>query len=251
MLGTSVGLGDDGRRRTRCSWAPSTAGTSGPSVRSWNRRTADAPCSTRRAERISTILSAQVVATATGAAELARQCAVQRRQRLATKAAKAGWSRIESGHRARGVPRIDPAVICLVHDGADRVVLARQDGVAAAVLLLAGFVEGRRVLPETCVVRVKSPRRSAFRARRRIPRQPTVAVPPVTDGGLPRWPTRAGVLLQRRRDRRRRAGSPVSGCAPPWPPGTGRRRFTSDSACFCPARFDRREIVESWAWPEG
>jgi NAD+ diphosphatase len=43
-----------------------------------------------------------------------------------TKPARGGWSRVNpvTGHEE--FPRIDPAVICLVHDGGDRAVLARQ-----------------------------------------------------------------------------------------------------------------------------
>ncbi|HEX5142552.1 MAG TPA: NAD(+) diphosphatase [Mycobacterium sp.] len=70
-----------------------------------------------------------------------------------TKPAKAGWSRVNllSGHEE--FPRIDPAVICLVHDGADRVVLARQAVWPRPMFsLLAGFVEAGESF-ETCVAR--------------------------------------------------------------------------------------------------
>src|SRR6185295_293966 len=47
----------------------------------------------------------------------------------------------------------DPAVICLVHDGADRVLLARQPVWAPGRFsVLAGFVEAGESL-EACVVR--------------------------------------------------------------------------------------------------
>ena len=54
-----------------------------------------------------------------------------------TKPAKAGWSRVNpiTGHEE--FPRIDPAVICLVHDGHDRAVLARQTVWPRAAVLAA------------------------------------------------------------------------------------------------------------------
>ncbi len=70
-----------------------------------------------------------------------------------TKPAKAGWSRINPVTGDEEFPRIDPAVICLVHDGADRVVLARQTVWPDRMFsLLAGFVEAGESF-ETCVVR--------------------------------------------------------------------------------------------------
>jgi NAD+ diphosphatase len=70
-----------------------------------------------------------------------------------TKAIKAGWSRVNplTGHEE--FPRIDPAVIVLIHDGDDRAVLARQTGWPQRLFsLLAGFVEAGESF-ETCVVR--------------------------------------------------------------------------------------------------
>ena len=70
-----------------------------------------------------------------------------------TKPARAGWSRIDpvTGHEE--FPRIDPAVICLVHDGGDRAVLARQAVWPERMFsLLAGFVEAGESF-EVCVVR--------------------------------------------------------------------------------------------------
>lgn len=70
-----------------------------------------------------------------------------------TKPARAGWSRINpvTGHEE--FPRIDPAVICLVHDGADRAVLARQAVWPERMFsLLAGFVEAGESF-EACVAR--------------------------------------------------------------------------------------------------
>ncbi|GAA5041294.1 NAD(+) diphosphatase [Nocardia callitridis] len=69
-----------------------------------------------------------------------------------TTAIKAGWSRVtESGYEE--FPRIDPAVICLIHDGGDRVLLARQHSWPPTLFsLLAGFVEAGESL-ERCVER--------------------------------------------------------------------------------------------------
>jgi NAD+ diphosphatase len=70
-----------------------------------------------------------------------------------TKAIRAGWARVNplTGHEE--FPRIDPAVICLVHDGGDRAVLARQTVWPQRMFsLLAGFVEAGESF-ETCVMR--------------------------------------------------------------------------------------------------
>lgn len=70
----------------------------------------------------------------------------------ASVSAKGGWSRVaENGHEE--FPRIDPAVICLIHDGGDRVLLARQHTWPKTLFsLLAGFVEAGESL-ERCVER--------------------------------------------------------------------------------------------------
>ncbi|HTQ20287.1 NAD(+) diphosphatase, partial [Mycobacterium sp.] len=70
-----------------------------------------------------------------------------------TKSARGGWSRVNpiTGHEE--FPRIDPAVICLVHDGGDRAVLARQATWPERMFsLLAGFVEAGESF-EVCVAR--------------------------------------------------------------------------------------------------
>jgi NAD+ diphosphatase len=70
-----------------------------------------------------------------------------------TKPARAGWSRINPTTGHEEFPRIDPAVICLVHDGADRAVLARQAMWPERMFsLLAGFVEAGESF-EVCVAR--------------------------------------------------------------------------------------------------
>ncbi len=70
-----------------------------------------------------------------------------------TRPARAGWARVNpvTGHEE--FPRIDPAVICLVHDGGDRAVLARQAVWPERMFsLLAGFVEAGESF-EVCVAR--------------------------------------------------------------------------------------------------
>jgi NAD+ diphosphatase len=70
-----------------------------------------------------------------------------------TKPIRAGWARVNpvTGHEE--FPRIDPAIICLVHDGGDRAVLARQTVWPERMFsLLAGFVEAGESF-ETCVAR--------------------------------------------------------------------------------------------------
>ncbi len=63
----------------------------------------------------------------------------------------AGWSRMcPNGHQE--FPRTDPAVIVLVHDGADRMVLARQPSwPSGRVSVLAGFTEAGESLEGTVV----------------------------------------------------------------------------------------------------
>lgn len=66
--------------------------------------------------------------------------------------AKAGWSRVTEDGR-EDFPRTDPAVICLIHNGGDRVLLGRQSSWPPTMFsLLAGFVEAGESL-ERCVER--------------------------------------------------------------------------------------------------
>ena len=70
-----------------------------------------------------------------------------------TRPIRGGWARrnLLTGHEE--FPRVDPAVICLVHDGHDRAVLARQVVWPPRLFsLLAGFVEAGESF-ETCVAR--------------------------------------------------------------------------------------------------
>ncbi|MEV1295664.1 NAD(+) diphosphatase [Pseudonocardia sp. NPDC049635] len=81
--------------------------------------------------------------------ERARFCAVDGTR---TRPQNAGWARrCDNGHEE--YPRTDPAIICLVHDGADRVLLARQPvWPVGRYSVLAGFVEAGESL-EACVQR--------------------------------------------------------------------------------------------------
>jgi NAD+ diphosphatase len=70
-----------------------------------------------------------------------------------TRPEAAGWHRVCAAHGHEDYPRTDPAVICLVHDGADRVLLARQPvWPEGRFSVLAGFVEAGESL-EACVLR--------------------------------------------------------------------------------------------------
>lgn len=66
---------------------------------------------------------------------------------------KSGWARLCEAHSHEEYPRTDPSMICLVHDGADRVLLARQPiWPPGRYSVLAGFVEAGESL-EACVAR--------------------------------------------------------------------------------------------------
>jgi NAD+ diphosphatase len=80
----------------------------------------------------------------------ARFCA---RDGSPTRTTKAGWARECAAAKHEEFPRTDPAIICLVHDGADQVLLARQGTwPAGRFSVLAGFVEAGESL-EACVAR--------------------------------------------------------------------------------------------------
>ncbi len=70
-----------------------------------------------------------------------------------TRPIRAGWARRNLLTGREEFPRVDPAVICLVHDGHDRAVLARQVVWPPRLFsLVAGFVEAGESF-ESCVVR--------------------------------------------------------------------------------------------------
>lgn len=98
-------------------------------------------------------VSAQLVASALALLNWHEQAGFSAVDGTPTRLIRAGWARRNplSGHEE--FPRIDPAVICLVHDGADRAVLARQTVWPPRLFsLLAGFVEAGESF-ESCVVR--------------------------------------------------------------------------------------------------
>ncbi len=70
-----------------------------------------------------------------------------------TRLVRSGWARRDLLTGREEFPRIDPAVICLVHDGHDRAVLARQTVWPPRLFsLIAGFVEAGESF-ESCVER--------------------------------------------------------------------------------------------------
>lgn len=107
----------------------------------------------RRAGLVFDDISSQLVATATALLnwhESARFSAVDG---APTKSHKAGWARIDPVTGREEFPRMDPAVICLIHDGHDCAVLARQTVWPERLFsLIAGFVEAGESF-ESCVVR--------------------------------------------------------------------------------------------------
>jgi NAD+ diphosphatase len=81
---------------------------------------------------------------------MARFCAVCGGR---TKPVSSGWARRCTQCGREEYPRTDPAVICLVHDGADQVLLGRQPTwPVGRFSVLAGFVEAGESL-EDCVER--------------------------------------------------------------------------------------------------
>ena len=107
----------------------------------------------RRAGQIFDDVSAQLVATATALLNWHDAARFSALDGAPTKPTKGGWARVNAANGHEEFPRIDPAVICLVHDGHDRVVLARQTVWPERLFsLLAGFVEAGESF-EGCVVR--------------------------------------------------------------------------------------------------
>jgi NAD+ diphosphatase len=107
----------------------------------------------RRAGQLFDDVSAQLVSSAVALLNWHDSARFSAVDGSPTKPTRAGWSRTNpiTGHEE--FPRIDPAVICLVHDGGDRAVLARQRVWPARMFsLLAGFVEAAESL-EACVAR--------------------------------------------------------------------------------------------------
>ncbi|GAB7141666.1 NAD(+) diphosphatase [Mycobacterium riyadhense] len=107
----------------------------------------------RRLGRIIDDTSSQLVSSATALLNWHDSSRFSAMDGTPTKPARAGWSRVNPITGREEFPRIDPAVICLVHDGGDRAVLARQAGWPQRMFsLLAGFVEAGESF-EVCVAR--------------------------------------------------------------------------------------------------
>ena len=107
----------------------------------------------RRAGAIFDDVSAQLVATATALLNWHDSSRFSAIDGSPTKMHKSGWSRVNPANGHEEFPRIDPAVICLIHDGHDRAVLARQTVWPQRLFsLIAGFVEAGESF-ESCVVR--------------------------------------------------------------------------------------------------
>lgn len=107
----------------------------------------------RRAGQVFDDLSSQLVASATALLNWHDNARFSPVDGTPTKLIKGGWARLNPVTGAEEFPRIDPAVICLVHDGGDRAVLARQTVWPDRMFsILAGFVEAGESF-EACVVR--------------------------------------------------------------------------------------------------
>lgn len=97
--------------------------------------------------------SAQLVAAATALLNWHDSARFSAIDGSPTKIHRSGWSRINPANDHEEFPRLDPAVICLIHDGHDRAVLARQTVWPQRLFsLIAGFVEAGESF-ESCVER--------------------------------------------------------------------------------------------------
>jgi NAD+ diphosphatase len=107
----------------------------------------------RRAGQQFDDVSAQLIASATALLNWHEQARFSPVDGTPTRPVRAGWARLNPLTGTEEFPRIDPAIICLVHDGHDRAVLARQALWPERLFsLIAGFVEAGESF-ETCVVR--------------------------------------------------------------------------------------------------
>lgn len=107
----------------------------------------------RRGGQLFDDVSAQLIASAAALLNWHASAQFSAVDGMPTNPARAGWARVNPVTGVEEFPRIDPAVICLVHDDGDRAVLARQAGWPPRLFsLLAGFVEAGESL-EACVVR--------------------------------------------------------------------------------------------------
>jgi NAD+ diphosphatase len=107
----------------------------------------------RRAGQLFDDISAQLVSSAAALLNWHDNARFSAVDGSPTKPVRAGWSRVNPVTGQEEFPRIDPAVICLIHDGGDRAVLARQTVWPDRMFsLLAGFVEAGESF-ESCVER--------------------------------------------------------------------------------------------------
>jgi NAD+ diphosphatase len=107
----------------------------------------------RRGGQLFDDLSAQLVSCATALLNWHDSARFSPVDGTPTQPVRSGWARINPLTGQEEFPRIDPAVICLVHDGGDGAVLARQAvWPQRRFSLLAGFVEAGESF-ELCVVR--------------------------------------------------------------------------------------------------
>jgi NAD+ diphosphatase len=107
----------------------------------------------RRAGLVFDDTSSQLVATATALLNWHENARFSAVDGSPTESSKAGWARVDPVTGREEFPRMDPAVICLIHDGHDRAVLARQTVWPERLFsLIAGFVEAGESF-ESCVVR--------------------------------------------------------------------------------------------------
>jgi len=107
----------------------------------------------RRAGQLFDDVSSQLVASATALLNWHENARFSPVDGTPTRPIKAGWARLNPLTGNEEFPRIDPAIICLVHDGHDRAVLARQTVWPERLFsLIAGFVEAGESF-EACVAR--------------------------------------------------------------------------------------------------
>jgi len=107
----------------------------------------------RRAGLVFDDTSSQLVATATALLNWHDNARFSAIDGAPTKPIKGGWARVNAANGHEEYPRVDPAMICLVHDGYDRAVLVRQTVWPERLFsLVAGFVEAGESF-EGCVER--------------------------------------------------------------------------------------------------
>lgn len=147
-----------GEQNGLCYWAV-RSGTSGQARQSFdwtvNLPSSDEPAwlDLRSAGALLSDMDAGIATTALAALNWHAQAEYCAKCGAKTKSRRAGWVRTCTGCGREEYPRTDPAVICVVHDGVDQTLLARQPNWPEhRYSVLAGFVEAGESL-EACVVR--------------------------------------------------------------------------------------------------